>query len=69
MSNSAYSSNTYKAQSACSHCEAIFEHAPWCATRDPRIAYAYQIVADASKITAGDSLILHSLGVAWVEVV
>jgi hypothetical protein len=31
------------------------------------VAYAYQIVADASKITAGDFLMLHSLGVAWVE--
>jgi hypothetical protein len=33
------------------------------------MAYVYQIVADASKITAGDSLILHSLGVAWLEAV
>lgn len=65
MNNSAYSSNKCQAQSACSHCEAIFEHEPWCATRDPQMAYAYQIVADATKITAGDALILHSLGVAW----
>lgn len=68
-SNSAYFSDKNKADSACTHCEGIFEHEPWCATRDPRMAYAYQIVADASKITAGDSLILHSLGVAWVEAV
>jgi hypothetical protein len=66
--DSAYCSNKYNAESACTHCECIFEHAPWCATRDPRTAYAYQIVADASKITTGDALILHSLGVAWVEV-
>lgn len=65
--NSAYFSNNANSQSACLHCEGIFEHAAWCATRDPQMAYAYQIVADASKITAGDSLILHSLGVAWVQ--
>ena len=63
--NSAYCSNKVNAQSACTHCEGILEHAPWCATQDPRTAYAYQIVADASKITAGDALILHSLGAAW----
>ena len=55
------------AESSCAYCEGIFEHAAWCATRDPQVAYAYQIVADASKITAGDFLMLHSLGVAWVE--
>jgi hypothetical protein len=33
------------------------------------MAYAYQIVADATKITAGDALILHSLGVAWGQAV
>lgn len=55
------------AESACPHCEGIFEHSAWCMTREPRVAYAYLIVRDASKITAGDSLILHSLGVAWVE--
>jgi hypothetical protein len=31
------------------------------------MAYAYLIVRDASKITVGDSLILHSLGVAWMD--
>jgi hypothetical protein len=67
--NSAYFGSKYNAQSVCTHCEGIFEHEPWCATRDPRMAYVYQIVADASKITAGDSLILHSLGVAWLEAV
>lgn len=29
------------------------------------VYYAYQIVADPSKLTLGDSLILHSLGVTW----
>jgi hypothetical protein len=54
-------------ESACQHCEGIFEHTAWCVTREPRMAYAYLIVRDASKITVGDSLILHSLGVAWMD--
>jgi hypothetical protein len=56
-----------KFESCCGQCEGVVEHAAWCATREPRVAYAYLIVKDASKITVGDSLILHSLGVAWVE--
>jgi hypothetical protein len=32
---------------------------------DPVVSYAYQIVADARNLTAGDALILHSLGVSW----
>jgi hypothetical protein len=65
--SSNYRSNQSDTQPSCAYCEGIFEHAAWCATRDPQAAYAYQIVADASKITAGDSLILHSLGVTWFE--
>ena len=60
-------SSKYNVESACGYCEGAVEHAAWCATREPRVAYAYLIVRDASKITEGDSLILHSLGVAWVE--
>jgi hypothetical protein len=65
--NSDHRSNRCDTEAACPYCEGIFEHAQWCATQDPQVAYAYQIVADASKLTAGDCLILHSLGVAWVE--
>lgn len=54
-----------KQQAVCALCESVFEHESWCAIRDPGASYAYQIVLDASKITPGDSLILHSLGVAW----
>jgi hypothetical protein len=52
---------------ACQLCDGIFEHAAWCATREPRVSYAYRLVADASAITLADSLILHSLGVAWAN--
>jgi hypothetical protein len=68
MSNT-NSANTkdYKAQSTCALCEGVFAHEPWCASRDPGASYAFQIVVDASRLTTGDSLILHSLGVAWAE--
>jgi hypothetical protein len=56
------------AQFGCALCEGIFEHESWCATRDPGASYPYQIVADATKISPGDSLILHSLGVDWAGV-
>ena len=67
-SASAYNSNSCSAPSPCAFCEGIFQHAAWCASRDPGASYAYQIVVDASKITLADSLILHSLGVEWSEV-
>ena len=60
-----YHSNRYNAQAACEHCEGIIRHEPWCITIDPAVFYAYQIVADPSKLTRGDALILHSLGVIW----
>lgn len=65
--NPAYNSKKGNALSACALCEGTFAHESWCASRDPQASYAYQIVMDASKLTTGDSLILHSLGVAWAE--
>jgi hypothetical protein len=63
--NSAKNNSHRKAQTACALCEGTFQHEAWCASRDPGASYAYQIVVDSSKLTEGDSLILHSLGVAW----
>lgn len=62
-----FHSNRYAAQSACEHCQGIIRHEPWCITVDGAIYYAYQIVADPSKLTIGDALILHSLGAIWRE--
>jgi hypothetical protein len=31
----------------------------------PIVLYAYEIVADPSKLTIGDALVLHALCVAW----
>lgn len=60
-----YHSNRYCADAACEHCEGIIRHEPWCITLDPTVYYAYQIVADPTKLTPADALILHSLGVIW----
>ena len=60
-----YHSNRYNAQAACEHCGGIVRHEPWCIKVDPVVSYAYQIVADPKNLTAGDALILHSLGVSW----
>ena len=60
-----YHSQEHNTNAACAFCAQILDHEPWCATRDPRVFYAYQIVLDPSKISLGDSLVLHSLGVVW----
>jgi hypothetical protein len=60
-----FHSNRYTAESACEHCAGIVRHEPWCITVDRIVYYAFEIVADPSKLTVGDSLILHSLGVNW----
>jgi hypothetical protein len=60
-----FHSNRYNAQAACKHCEGVIRHEPWCITLHPAVYYAYRVVADPSKLTRGDALILHSLGVIW----
>ena len=57
----------HNAASACAYCMGVQGHESWCATCDPNVNYAYQIVLDPLKITLGDSLILHSLGVTWSD--
>jgi hypothetical protein len=60
-----FHSNRYHALAACEHCDGIIRHEPWCITLDPLVYYAYEVVLNSSKLSLGDSLILHSLGVAW----
>jgi len=62
-----YYSNRYNAQAACEHCEGIIRHEHWCIRLNPGVSYAFGIVADPRKLTIGDGLILHSLGVIWGE--
>ncbi len=49
----------------CDLCQGLNDHEPWCIMRDPKVQYAYAIVNDPCALTYRDSLILHSLGVAW----
>jgi hypothetical protein len=58
-------SNKYSAEVACEHCDGVVRHEPWCITRSSDVLYAYEAVWDADKLTEGDRLILHALGVTW----
>ena len=60
-------SNKYSADTACEHCDGVVRHEPWCITRSPEVLYAYGAVLQAERLTEGDKLILHALGVAWVN--
>ncbi|HUI84942.1 MAG TPA: hypothetical protein VL240_12000 [Candidatus Binatia bacterium] len=62
-----YQSNQYTAQSACGHCAGVIRHEPWCITRNRAVAYAWESVLDAGKLSVEDRLILHALGVAWIQ--
>jgi hypothetical protein len=58
-------SNQYSAESACSHCDGVIRHEPWCMTQNASVQYAYQAVSDSRNLSPGDHLILHALGTAW----
>lgn len=60
-----YHSNCYSAESACEHCAGTIHHESWCITQNSAVQYAYEIVARPMRLTADDSLRLHSLGVRW----
>ncbi len=60
-----YHTNRHNSQAACEHCGGIIRHEHWCITRDPIVYYAYDVVVHPEKLSPGDALILHSLGVAW----
>lgn len=61
-----YHSNRYHAGAACEHCGGVVHHENWCITVAANVYYAYEVIADPSKLTIQDALILHSLGVAWM---
>lgn len=58
--------NPYSVHAACEHCGNVLQHEAWCITRNTAVRYAYQIILEPSRLTIGDTLILHSLGVTWV---
>ena len=57
--------NQYSADSACSHCEGILSHEPWCSSQNARVRYALQAALHRDRLTTQDVLILHALGVIW----
>jgi glycerol-3-phosphate cytidylyltransferase-like family protein len=62
-----YHSNRYHAQSACQHCEGVIRHKHWCLALNPIVRYACEIVIHPDRLTIGDAIILHSLGVRWLH--
>jgi hypothetical protein len=60
-------SNRYSTDTACEHCNGVIRHETWCITRSRLIRYAYQAVLDSSHLSEGDGIILHALGVRWVN--
>jgi hypothetical protein len=62
-----FHSNRYAADSACEHCGGVIRHERWCITVDQTVYYAYEIVADPGKVSVGDAINLHALGVLWVS--
>jgi len=59
-------SNQYT-ETACEHCLGFVSHASWCVTRNRDVRYAYEALLNADRLTLGDSLILHALGVSWIN--
>ena len=59
--------NKFNVESFCKYCEGALRHEPWCVAVNLAVAYAYEILLDARKLTLGDRLILHALGVVWVK--
>lgn len=62
-----YNSNYPNAHTICEHCGGIARHQKWCITCDPLVQYAYGIVLEPAKLSLRDRLILHALGVSWVQ--
>ena len=60
-----YHGNRHNAQSACQHCEGVIGHERWCLALNPVVSIACEIVVYPGKLTIGDAIILHSLGVLW----
>ena len=51
---------------ACNHCAGTISHESWCISSNATVRYAYQAVANG-RLTLGDELSLHALGVRWTR--
>jgi len=63
--NTWYHSNSYSADAACEHSSGVIRHENWCITNNERVAYAYEAVLDADKLSLADQMILHAWGAVW----
>jgi len=50
---------------ACTHCQGVTRHEPWCKTQNLSVYYAFYVVSHPDRLTVQDTLILHALGVTW----
>ena len=57
--------NQLTAGSVCDHCAGVTSHETWCITCNAMVRYAYGAVMEGGRLTLGDELSLHALGVEW----
>jgi len=60
------SNNPHTSDLACSHCAGVDSHEDWCVTSNAIVRYAYEAVL-GGRLTLGDELSLHALGVQWTR--
>jgi hypothetical protein len=58
--------NQYHSEdSVCAHCDGVICHEPWCIALSADGGDAFWVVLGSDRLSAGDELRLHALGVAW----
>ena len=57
--------NQYSAGPICDHCAGVTSHETWCITCNALVRYAFGAASDHGRLTLGDELSLHALGVEW----
>jgi hypothetical protein len=62
-----FDSKHYLADLTCEYCQNTGHHEFWCITQNLEVLRAWQAVLDPAKLSLHDELILHALGVAWVD--
>ena len=62
-----FDSNQYATDTACEYCQGNSHHEFWCITQNIEVLKAWQAVLNPAKLSLHDELILHALGVAWVN--
>lgn len=60
-----FRSNQLTTGPVCDHCEGVTSHETWCITCNAIVRYAYGAASNSFRLTLGDELSLHALGVEW----